>query len=440
MSLRRRLLLTLGVALAVLWIAAAAWLLVELHYRVRHTLDQRLVASANMVAGLVGQVPSSVWRETVSAALSTPPTEGVACQIRSMRGQVLLETRGDVDAVLNHAPAGFTERSRNGHRWRVYTTVQNGLSITVADRLAERDRLQLGIVLAAVLPFVVALIGGLLVSWWAIRRGLAPLERLRGELAKRDPEALAPVTIERAPAELEPVIGTLNGLLLRTDEAMRREQRFTSNAAHELRTPLTAIKTHVQLARRGDARATREALENAEAGVVRLQRTLEQLLLLARVESDQPWPDTRPASVDETVRLAMADLRPAASFAVEGRLDDTLLALPGELAVTALRNLLDNALKHSGAPDSVRLRVETGPNTVVFEVSDEGSAVNTPASRRFERGRASGGSGLGLAIVSAITTRFGGRLDMARREPRGLCARLTLVKQNFPRMNTDEDE
>jgi signal transduction histidine kinase len=365
--------------------------------------------------------------------LATPAGHGVACQVRSLRGEVLLQTRGDLAGVFGPARPGFSERTRNGEQWRVYTRVQNGLSITVADRLQERQQLQLGIVLTAVLPFVVALIGSLVIGWWSIRRGLAPLEQLRDELAERDPDALTPVRVPRAPVELVPVLDTLNALLVQTDQALQREQRFTSNAAHELRTPLTAIKTHVQLARRVDEPGAQRALAGAEAGIARLQRTLEQLLLLARVESGRPWPDDAATEAEDIVRLAMADLNLPDSFSATGKLDDTRVAVPEELAVAALRNLLDNAIKHSGATKSVRLRVDTSSHQVVFEVTDAGAGTETPTPGRFERGRTSGGSGLGLAIVTAIAARFGGTFDIRRQEPHGFCARLA-----FPLVGHDD--
>lgn len=426
MSLRRRLLLTLGVSLCALWVLVAGWLLLELQRQVRHTLDQRLASSAHMVAGLVSEVPPNVWRQVIGPVLSSPPAKGVLCQVSSMRGKVLLRTRGDLKGVLDKARPGFSERSIDGYRWRVFTYIQNGLYITVADRLLERRRLQLGIVLAAALPFLVALIGSLAIGWWGIRRGLRPLERLRFELARRDPETLTPVEVGETPRELAPVITTLNRLLRRTDDAMRREQRFTSDAAHELRTPLTAVKTHVQLARRLDGTRAQGALAQAEAGVARLQRTLEQLLMLARVESGQPWPDSAVAGVADVVRLAVADVGADVRLGMAGDVDDVRLELPRELAVAALRNLLDNALRHSGAARSVRLQAARSARAVVFEVLDEGKPADAPTVQRFSRGRGSTGSGLGLTIVEAIATRFGGELRFEQRHPRGLCARLSL--------------
>ncbi|WP_111748521.1 ATP-binding protein [Salinisphaera orenii] len=428
MSLRRRLLVTIGVSLSALWLLAAGWLLLQLHDTVRDTLDQRLAASAHMVAGLISQVPRDAWRQSIGPVLSTPPGQGVACQIRSVRGRVLLRTRGELEPVLRQAPPGFSERTFNGQRWRVFTDVQNGLAITVADRLTERRQLQLGIVLTAALPFVFALIGSLVIGWWAIRRGLRPLERLRRELARRDPDALTPVRVDDAPRELAPVIDTLNGLLQRTDDAIRREQRFTDDAAHELRTPLTAIKTHVQLARRVDAARARDELGNVEAGVARLQRTLEQLLLLARVESGQAWPaETAPATVADVVGLAMADVGEPGYIQLTGDPGDaTPLDLPRELAVAALRNLLANALQHAAGARSVRVHVAGGSDRVAFEVINDSTPVEPAGRQRFERGRGSSGSGLGLAIVDAIVARFDGTLHIEHEQSRGFCARLLL--------------
>lgn len=426
MSLRRRLLVTLGLSLSVLWLLMAGWLLLELHQEVRHTLDQRLASSAHMVAGLIADVSPDVWREALGPTLSTPLGRGVACQIRSVRGEVLLKAPGDLKSIFGQAQPGLSQQTFKGQRWRVFTEIQNGFYITVADRLHERRQLQLGIVLAAALPFLVALIGSLMIAWLGIRRGLRPLERLRLELERRAPETLTPVVVDDAPSELAPVIGTLNRLLQRTDEAMRREQHFTSNAAHELRTPLTAIKTHLQLAGRVDPAQARVALGNAEAGVVRLQRTLEQLLLLARVESGQPWPAIETPAVADVVRLASADLGNPARLGLTGTIDDTALDLPRELAVVALRNLLDNALQHAGADGTVQLHVEHTDNSVVFEILDEGSTAQLPGRQRFDRGHRSTGSGLGLAIVDAIVIRFNGTLSLEPQQPRGLCARLRL--------------
>lgn len=308
MSLRRRLLFSLGLSFCALWVVAAAWLYSDLRSQMRHTLDQRLAASARMVAGLVAQLPDGAWAQAGAPLLSFPQSTGVACQISSPRGKVLMRTHGDFVGQLDTPAPGFTDRVIDGQRWRLFTYIQNGLHITTADRLAERVAMQHNIVLVTAIPFVVALLGSLVVLWLGIRRGLRPLERLRGELSRRDPETLTPIRVADAPAELVPMIDTLNRLLVRTGDVLVREQRFTGNAAHELRTPLTAIKTHVQLAARLPAAQASDALANAETGIARLQRTLEQLLLLARVEADESRHESAPVGVASIMHATLAEL------------------------------------------------------------------------------------------------------------------------------------
>lgn len=435
MSLRRRLLITLGLSFVVLWAAAAAWLYTDLQRQMITTLDQRLAASARMVAGLVAQMPDGVWEKSGAPILSVPQSRGVACQISTGRGHVLMRTHGDFSGQLDTLPPGFSERMIDGHRWRLFTLVQSGLHITTADRIVERRALLHKVVLIAAVPFIVALIGSLLVLWLGLVRGLRPLDRLRHELSQRAPDALTPIELHSAPAELVPAVETLNRLLARVNDALQREQRFTSDAAHELRTPLTAIKTHVQLASRVDGERARAALASAEAGVARLQHTLEQLLLLARVEADGMEANAQ-TKVAGIVAAARDDLLARSRVAVAAPLPNVAVSVPQALAVAALRNLLDNALRHSPAEAEVVLEVTLDGNDVKLTVSDRGDwppdGDTAALTRRFWRTsggrRHADGSGLGLTVVDAITSRFSGRLDFKPREGGGLIAMLVLPR------------
>lgn len=438
MSLRRRLLLTLGLSFCLLWAFAAAWLYSDLRDQMRETLDQRLAASARMVAGLVAQLPDDAWAQAGEPMLSIPQSSGVACQISSPAGQVLMRTHGDFAGQLDAPVPGFTNRNIDGERWRIFTYVQNGLRITTADRLAERVTLQRNVIVVAALPFVVALLGSLLMLWFGIRRGLRPLEHLRGELARRDPDTLTPIKIADAPAELVPMLDTLNRLLVRTRDALMREQRFTNDAAHELRTPLTAIKTHVQLASRLPAERAHEAMSHAEAGIARLQRTLEQLLMLARLEVEQASSETVQASSASVVDTTLADLSDRERVMVSYDDDPVTVDVPHELAAAALRNLLENALRHAGRHDPVTLDVQTKSRDVVFTISDRGDwpadqSTHRLTQRFWRHGRGlrnKQGSGLGLAIVAAIADRFDGHLNFRAREGGGLVVSLSLPREH----------
>lgn len=425
MSLRTRLLLTLGLTLTLLWGLAAAWLLSGLYDQLEKTLDQRLAQSARMVAGLMEQLPQDAWAQAQRPALSIPAIEGLACQVHSPRGEVMARTHTNMADVLSPGQRGHAYRKKDGMTWRVFTYERNGLVITTADRMDERNLLMRNVIEVAVVPFIVALTGSLLMLWWGVSRGLAPLAKLRQALASRHPEALEPVSTQGVPAEIRPLVNTLNDLLGRVQQAMLREQRFTNDAAHELRTPLTAIKTHLQVASRVKGEAARESVALAEQGVERLARTLEQLLMLARVEGQAGFDDGQPCRVADVMRLACEDAGgQAARVEIIDRSPGAVLDIPRELAITALRNLLDNALRHGdGGP--VTLVAEAAQDKwLCLKVRDHGPGLDpeilSRLPRRFWRLGKGQGSGLGLAIVAAIVGRFGGELSFDGPESGGL--------------------
>ena len=440
MTLRLRLLLMIGVSMILLWSGVAIWMQHGLDKEMHRTLDQRLAMSAHMVAGLMSQNPAAWDGRTGTAGASTlsmpAAAKGLACQV-SLRGEVIARTPGAVPEAMTTATAvpGFSDREIKGEHWRSYTLETNGLRVTTADRLTERDTLLRNVMLAAVVPFVVALIGSLVVLWFGVGSGLLPLERLRQVLASRTADALTPIQNVPMSRDLLPLVNTLNRLLERMSVTLSRERRFTSDAAHELRTPLTAIKTHLQVARITRGKDTEVAMDYAEEGVARLQRTLSQLLTLSQVEGDFSWDDGRVAEANEVARLAMRDATPDAPerIVLDSDGNGAELALPQALAVTALRNLLDNALRHSPAENSVRLEIRRSPETISFHVFDRGPGLSDEAlvraTQRFWRRGSGRGSGLGLSIVAAIAERFGGSFELLLRPEGGLEAKLTLPRK-----------
>ena len=443
MSLRLRLVLTIGIALAVLWSVAAMWMLRDLDRNLQHTLDERLAMSARMVSGLlaqsqVGDTGSSAI--TVRDAVTVPGSRGIACQIRSLRGEVIATTQGASRALMDANAPGYRTRALDGAQWRTYTLQANGFRITTADSLNERAGLSRRIALAAGLPFLIAAIGGLLALWMGASRGLAPLERLRRTLAHRQPDAIEPLDARSVPSELRPLVDSLNHLLQRVAQAVMRERDFTNHAAHELRTPLTAIDTHLQVARLTTGIDAEHALADAGEGVRRMHATLDQLLMLARIEGRQPFDEGELISASEVVdRVIAATARDVASRIVRnGSGGAAVLAVPPALAVAALRNLVDNALRYSPAGSPVEVLIdagsESGAATVRFRVVDRGSGLppagQANATQRFWRGAVvnGGGSGLGLAIVEAIATRYGGHVGLGPGEGAGTVAALVLPR------------
>jgi signal transduction histidine kinase len=338
---------------------------------------------------------------------------GMACQVSSLRGEVLVRSHGNPDQVLNAQETGFHDQVVNDDHWRSFTLTRGDLRITTADRQAERDTLKYSILLAASVPVAVALLGSLALLWVGIGQGLAPLNRMRDALKRRSADSLEPLHVPNLPSELQPLLETQNQLFQRIAQTLERERRLTGDAAHELRSPLTAIKTHLQVARMTEGEARDLSLAHAEEGADRLHRTLEQLLLLARVEGSLSFDDGVQCSAEDVARLAIHDAgegnRQRIQLRIPKALSSAAVEMPSVLAIAALRNLLDNALRHSPADAQVELSLMTEADNACFRVRDHGPGIAHEdlqhLTQRFWRSGTSAGCGLGLAIVQAIVQR-----------------------------------
>jgi signal transduction histidine kinase len=445
MSLRLRLLAIIGVSLTALWSLVAVWMFLDVRHELRTALDDRLAASARMVAGLMSQLPptGAAASEDAASPMDVIARDGLACEVSLLRGEVMARAlaRTTGSPGLRAAEAGYGTHVLGGKVWRTYVLEQDGIRIATADRIDVREALLRDIALTAGVPFVVALSGSLMLLWFGIGRGLLPLERVRAALARRAPDDAMPLPVTDVPPELRPLVATIHHLLERVQGTLARERRFTDDAAHELRTPLTAIKTHLQVARLAAAKpetaeVMTQALGSADQGVLRLQNTLDQLLLLARLDGrvEQDRPECTQAL--RVARRAIEDAQAPGDGPGRVRLeaDDSSLELrmPEALAVSALRNLVDNALRYSPSTSCVTLNVEwRDEKWVCFTVLDEGPGLTeaecAQALERFwRRGAGVQGSGLGLSIASAIAMRYGGRLQLSPRGQGGLKAELCL--------------
>ena len=460
MTLRLRLVAIIGLSLTLLWSVVAVWMFMDVREQLRSALDERLAASARMVAGLVARLPAE--RLQVSGPPVLPldviARDGLACEVSLVRGEVAVQpiARTATSPGLEGASLGYSTSVYGGKPWRTYVLQVGEVRIATADRTDARADLLREIALSAAVPFAVAMAGSLVLLWIGVGRGLAPIERVRKVLLDRRADAEAPLPAIDAPPELQPLIDTIAHLLVRVQDAIERERRFTDDAAHELRTPLTAIKTHLQVLRlacgeSGLHGAAGEALANAQQGVARLHRTLEQLLLLARLEGAAKPESPQRVDALHAALLAIDDASAGVAQGVassgprvelQAASSAASLAVPETLLVSALRNLLDNALRHSPRPGSVVLRIERLPGQVAFCVLDEGpgmtDAERAQAAQRFWR-RGSGGadgdtgSGLGLSIVDAIARRYGGELHLAPRPVAGMEARLCFPSERCER-------
>ena len=467
-SLRVRLVLVLCVTLCALWSGMAAWMFSSMRHELLQVLDDRLIASTRMVAGIVQQfAPEQMApRATTSTPdwLSVVGRDGVACEVSLVRGEVErlpIARTANSPGFSEVQAAGFGRIVKGGKAWRTYVLEEDGIRITTADRIDVREHLVLSFALALVLPFLLVLVGIVLLTWWSCNVGLEPLRKLQQALAQRPPLDSSPVQAGQDVVELAPMVNSLNALLARMNAAIAHERRWSADAAHELRTPLTAIKTHVQIAQllldrerpaSADAAAqASQSLAQAAQGIAHMQGALEQLLALARVESGDAQERVCTEGTDIVAALALACDQSRQRAADQGLADSIAaqlspdapqawagvrLALAAPLLTCAITNLLDNALRHHRGPQPVRatLRLHAGaPPRVVLSVQDEGQGMTAQecehAVQRFWRKNPSDqGGGLGLTIVQRIALSAGGnlRLHAATATQTGLLAELTL--------------
>lgn len=218
----------------------------------------------------------------------------------------------------------------------------------------------------------------------------------------------------------------LDETLDRLEASVNAQRRFIANAAHELRTPLTALVGGISLTlrRERDAATYREALAEALDASETLSALTDDLLALARMGSQAPL-TPEPVAFAPLVDLALADVRAEAQarrceivYEAPSGDDAQVLGAPQDLR-RALRNLLENALRHGPEGAAVGVQLRADPQALTFDVDDAGEGVAPDERARiFEpffrgaRSRASDhpGSGLGLSITREIVWRHRGTL------------------------------
>ncbi|MBB5722751.1 two-component system sensor histidine kinase TctE [Loktanella ponticola] len=277
-----------------------------------------------------------------------------------------------------------------------------------------------------------------ILSIFTARSVLTPLNRLAEAMGRRGPQDLRPV--DRAvPTELAPLMQALNGFIARLRGALTRTETFITEAAHHVRTPLATVRVQAEIAmRQTDDDALRATLRNIIRAVDDSARSAGQLLDHATVvyRADQ--------RADELVALGPLVLDVVDSFSPTADMRDIALRVdaPDEvialqfdrlLIESALRNLIDNAVKYSYADSIVDVQLSTDGTFAKLQVLDRGRGIGDGNSvqlvARFKRGENVGdvvGSGLGLTIVRDVTRAIGGSFDIKERQGGGTCAILLL--------------
>nr|WP_297350865.1 sensor histidine kinase [uncultured Caldimonas sp.] len=319
------------------------------------------------------------------------------------------------------------------------------ITIVVIETKRKRSDLVREVQLAILVPTLLLGAVTFLLLAWGIRRGVAPLSRIAGEVERRDPRDLRPLPLDGVPAEAVPLIERINALLGNVSRSVELQRRFVADAAHQLRTPVAGVKVLAQQLQeelRGTDGGTQSLLQVLVGSTERMSRLIGQLLNLARSDAA-----LHGLAANELQRIdVLPVIREAAEPLVlranqEGR--QVALDAPDQLharahpvwLAEAVSNLLDNALRYGGP--NIELKVRAAAHGVVVEVCDDGAGI--AADQRelifepFWRGdradvREHEGTGLGLAIVKEVVIGMGGSIAVrSRPEFEGTCFTVTLA-------------
>ena len=446
-SLERRLLLTVLIGAPIVWLLALAIGLLGASREINELFDTQQVRFARQVAALLARDPPERLRQAGESL--TPLPQGIASGAAELgdlsvsawdaEGQSIFE-----DAVegarlpFRRNAAGFEQLNQPRGPWRVFyqRTPESGATVAVGQWVGERDELIRDLMLGQAGPWLLMLALLLPVLYLGVRRALSPVVALARHIEGRPTDDRRPLPLAGVPQELQPLVSALNRMFDRIALAMEQERRFTADAAHELRTPLAAIRSQWEVASMTpDAAQRAEASAKVLEGIDRSARVVAQLLAMSRLDGIRSplfeerieWRSVIGAALSDVLDLAEGR---GIAVDVEWRTPDRntlpMVASP-DLAVAALRNLLDNAVRYSPPGSTVTVVCQADAVTVLDEGPGVDDSVLPRLKERFFRAADAGssGSGLGLSIVDRIAALLGLSLVLANRPGSGFRATLS---------------
>lgn len=325
----------------------------------------------------------------------------------------------------------FSNSEREGEKTRMVSLIYAGppggklYQLHVSETTHQRRALVRGILGNIVIPQLLLILIAAGAVWYGLKEGLAPLERLRQEVAGRKRDDLNRLDETKAPEEVRPLIGAVNDLLERLQQVMRAQKRFVADAAHQLRTPFAGLKTQAELAlRESDAARKQHALQHMLTSTRHGTRLVNQLLALARNEPGGQGDDT--FDLLELGKMAQNSAMQWVTLALEKNIDlgfegcAAPLWVRGDAVSLAemLGNLIDNAIRYTQEEGHITISVADEQEKIVLRVEDNGSGIATQHRERvFERfyrvlGSGQSGSGLGLAIVAEVAKRHSAEIKL----------------------------
>ncbi|MCA3190241.1 sensor histidine kinase [Cupriavidus sp.] len=431
--------------------------------------DRALEASAIVLSQQVREVNGRVTLQLPLSAreiLRADETDNIYYQVVGRRGEYVA---GDHDLPLppeeEQGHAGLVSMRDDrvaGNDVRVaytYVDLKNvggnqPVLVQVAETLDKRARLANEIIKGVILPQFVILPLAVVLVWFGLTRGLAPLTAIQQRIRSRNPGDTSPIDERAAPQEITPLVASFNDLLAQLDQSVQTQKRFIADAAHQMKTPLAGLRMQAELAQREQSpEELRRSLAQIAGSSERTAHLVTQLLSLARMENLAGAGGMAPLDLAALARDVVKDWLPQAwarNIDLGLEADDHPVMITGNrlMLTEMLNNLVDNAIRYSpaGGHATVRVRSDAFEPFAYLDVEDTGPGI-APSERervmeRFYRvlGTNTEGSGLGLAIVREIVQQHGGEVtiddNVYQASPRLAGARLRItLRRTAPEEN-----
>jgi two-component system sensor histidine kinase TctE len=447
-SLRRRLLLWLFLATAVIGLIALLDTWREALRTAQSVSDRVLAGSALAIAERVSVDETGILEVDI-------PYSSLEMLTSTAQDKVFYRVDGPIDQFLTGypdlpiiLPAAGAEVAfadgvfgstaiRSATLLRALSTGARSITVavTVAESTRARAELARAILIRSALRLAVLILGVAGIVWVAVTVALRPLDRLGAAIAERSPDDLHPIT-EGTPQEVEALVIAINSFMVRLNMALAALRNFTGNASHQLRTPLAVVRTQLALIDRSTSpKAAAGATLMATTALERAERVLAQLLVLARLDSAPRAGSSARFTSANIAALAKQNIAEMVPEALQKGIDlgyeggDLVMALAEPvLFAELLNNLLSNALAYAGRGAVVTVRVfarqsggaelqveDNGPGLTPEQTQRALSRIrgtpNTAVRPHDPAKEANLGYGFGLAITAEIAALFGGEVQ-----------------------------
>ncbi len=400
-------------------------------------LENSVLAISQQISESNGQI-SLTLPMSARKILRADDNDTIYFQVVGQHGQLIA---GDKDVPLPHdgdalqvGVVTYRDSRIAGNEVRIAAT-QIVLSpsknsppilVQVAETLEKRSQLANEIIKGVILPQFIILPIVVVLVWFGLTRGLAPLNALQNRIRNRRVDDTSPIEERAAPQEIMPLISSFNDVLYQLEDSVQSQKRFIADAAHQLKTPLAGLRMQAELAQRESSPdELQRSLEQIADSSTRATRLVQQLLSLARMEnavnlSEKILFDLSQAAEDATKNWLAAAWEKNIDLGFVPPTQTHKIYGNPVMIKELFNNLLDNAIKYTPVNGTVTVDVRHSnrPGLLIAEVKDTGPGI-PPEERqrvleRFYRvlGSDIEGSGLGLAIVKEIATQHGGKLEI----------------------------